>query len=115
MMIRVPSIPTSPTSPDSNMLFRNSSRSPTSENVEETLLRGRALWDSIYEPHADKLHDKLRSYHPDLICECFGGPTFDRVLIWVIENLISECSVHHAMLRHFVVPLACHGHPARQS
>ena len=27
-----------------------------------------ALWNSIYEPHAVKLHDKLASYHPDLIC-----------------------------------------------
>jgi len=28
-----------------------------------------ALWKSIYQPHADKLHDKLGSYHPDFICE----------------------------------------------
>lgn len=31
--------------------------------------RGRSLWDSIYAPHADKLHDKLGSYHPDFICK----------------------------------------------
>jgi hypothetical protein len=44
-------------------------RTATSENIESTLVRGRALWDSIYTPHADKLHDKLGSYHPDFICE----------------------------------------------
>ncbi|KAJ3564691.1 hypothetical protein NP233_g8134 [Leucocoprinus birnbaumii] len=42
-------------------------RAATSENIESTVKRGRALWDSIYAPHADKLHDKLGSYHPDFI------------------------------------------------
>lgn len=44
-------------------------RAATPENIESTMKRGRALWDSIYAPHADKLHDKLGSYHPDFICE----------------------------------------------
>ena len=47
------------------MLFRIS----TPENAEATVARGRALWDSIYAPHHDKLHDKLGAYHPDFICE----------------------------------------------
>ena len=53
-------------------------RSATSNTIESIVTRGRALWDSIYAPHADKLHDKLGSYHPDLICEytfpCFRYP-----------------------------------------
>ncbi|KIK65451.1 hypothetical protein GYMLUDRAFT_38917 [Collybiopsis luxurians FD-317 M1] len=42
-------------------------RVATSENIEATVMRGRALWDSIYTPHADKLHNKLGAYHPDFI------------------------------------------------
>ncbi|KXN86344.1 Dol-P-Man:Man(5)GlcNAc(2)-PP-Dol alpha-1,3-mannosyltransferase [Leucoagaricus sp. SymC.cos] len=48
-------------------LRTQSRRAATSENIESTVKRGRALWDSIYAPHADKLHDKLGSYHPDFI------------------------------------------------
>lgn len=48
-------------------LRTRSRRAATSENIESTVKRGRALWDSIYAPHADKLHDKLGSYHPDFI------------------------------------------------
>ncbi|KAJ3803077.1 hypothetical protein GGU11DRAFT_671406 [Lentinula aff. detonsa] len=42
-------------------------RLATSENIQATVARGKALWDSIYAPHADKLHEKLGSYHPDFI------------------------------------------------
>ena len=42
-------------------------RTGTSENIEAIGARGRALWRSIYEPHADKLYEKLGSYHPDFI------------------------------------------------
>ncbi|KAJ3887577.1 hypothetical protein GG344DRAFT_90428 [Lentinula edodes] len=42
-------------------------RLATPENIEATVTRGKALWDSIYAPHADKLHDKLGAYHPDFI------------------------------------------------
>ncbi|KAJ3991829.1 hypothetical protein F5050DRAFT_1077733 [Lentinula boryana] len=42
-------------------------RLATSENIEATVARGKALWDSIYAPHADKLHKKLGTYHPDFI------------------------------------------------
>ncbi|TFK76088.1 hypothetical protein BDN72DRAFT_831535 [Pluteus cervinus] len=48
-------------------LRRQSRRTASSENIEPIILRGRGLWDSIYAPHADKLHDKLGSYHPDFI------------------------------------------------
>lgn len=37
-----------------------------SEAARPTFSRGRQLWDSIYEPHAEKLVKKLSSYHPDL-------------------------------------------------
>ncbi|KIM91020.1 hypothetical protein PILCRDRAFT_811534 [Piloderma croceum F 1598] len=42
-------------------------RTGTPKNIETTVARGRALWSSIYEPHADKLYAKLGSYHPDFI------------------------------------------------
>ncbi|KAK1236665.1 hypothetical protein PQX77_000021 [Marasmius sp. AFHP31] len=50
-----------------NELRKDSRRTPTPENIESTLARGQALWESIYAPHAQKLHDKLGSYHPDFI------------------------------------------------
>lgn len=43
-------------------------RTANPENIDAIIARGTALWNSIYEPHAVKLHDKLASYHPDLIC-----------------------------------------------
>ncbi|OCH88309.1 hypothetical protein OBBRIDRAFT_795358 [Obba rivulosa] len=48
-------------------LRKKSIRIATPENVEEIKARGRALWASIYEPHAEKLYNKLGSYHPDFI------------------------------------------------
>ncbi|KAL0949616.1 hypothetical protein HGRIS_009661 [Hohenbuehelia grisea] len=48
-------------------LRQESHRTATPENVEATIRRGKALWDNIYAPHADKLHAKLGSYHPDFI------------------------------------------------
>ncbi|KAL6299132.1 hypothetical protein BKA93DRAFT_619950 [Sparassis latifolia] len=48
-------------------LRKESKRTATPENVEAITARGRALWASIYEPHAEKLHNKLGSYHPDFI------------------------------------------------
>ena len=36
------------------------------ESMEPTFHRGRALWNSIYTPHSDKLVAKLATYHPDL-------------------------------------------------
>ncbi|KAG7097151.1 hypothetical protein E1B28_004529 [Marasmius oreades] len=48
-------------------LRKQSRRISTPDNIESTLARGQALWESIYTPHAQKLHDKLGSYHPDFI------------------------------------------------
>ncbi|RDX53132.1 hypothetical protein K466DRAFT_477703 [Polyporus arcularius HHB13444] len=48
-------------------LRKTSKRTVTTENVEEIVARGQALWASIYEPHAEKLYNKLGSYHPDFI------------------------------------------------
>ncbi|TDL29289.1 hypothetical protein BD410DRAFT_779652 [Rickenella mellea] len=48
-------------------LRHDSHRMATPATIETFAKRGRALWDSIYEPHAQKLHDKLGSYHPDFI------------------------------------------------
>ncbi|KAJ7507596.1 hypothetical protein B0H11DRAFT_2313698 [Mycena galericulata] len=53
---------------DVRMALRSKSRrDATPENIESTVERGKALWHSIYTPHAEKLHDKLGSYHPDFI------------------------------------------------
>ncbi|KAJ7499092.1 hypothetical protein FB451DRAFT_1014755 [Mycena latifolia] len=48
-------------------LRSESRRDATPQNIEATVERGKALWRSIYAPHAEKLHDKLGSYHPDFI------------------------------------------------
>ncbi|KAF7981618.1 hypothetical protein HWV62_32694 [Athelia sp. TMB] len=48
-------------------LRKESRRTGTPENIEAINARGMALWESIYQPHAAKLHDKLGSYHPDFI------------------------------------------------
>jgi hypothetical protein len=53
--------------PGANARSVYTSRTGTPKNIETTVARGRALWSSIYEPHADKLHAKLGSYHPDFI------------------------------------------------
>ncbi|KAH9951769.1 hypothetical protein B0H21DRAFT_775921 [Amylocystis lapponica] len=50
-----------------NGLRKVSVRTATPENVEAIKARGRALWDTIYTPHEEKLHNKLGSYHPDFI------------------------------------------------
>lgn len=36
------------------------------ESMNGTFHRGRTLWNSIYDPHSDKLIAKLGAYHPDL-------------------------------------------------
>ncbi|OSX59190.1 hypothetical protein POSPLADRAFT_1183854 [Postia placenta MAD-698-R-SB12] len=48
--------------------LRNESiRIATPENIESIKARGQALWDTIYQPHAVKLYNKLGGYHPDFI------------------------------------------------
>lgn len=49
-------------------------RTATPEDIEEIKARGQALWNSIYEPHAKKLADKLGAYHPDFIGTSDGPP-----------------------------------------
>ncbi|EDO04607.1 hypothetical protein SS1G_07090 [Sclerotinia sclerotiorum 1980 UF-70] len=47
-----------------------------STNVEDTKIRGRGLWDSIYRPFEAKLLDKLAESHPDLpvfILNCYSS------------------------------------------
>ncbi|EJD01035.1 uncharacterized protein FOMMEDRAFT_169239 [Fomitiporia mediterranea MF3/22] len=48
-------------------LRREPRRSVNSTNVDEFLKRGQTLWNNIYDPHAEKLYNKLGSYHPDFI------------------------------------------------
>ncbi|WVQ96925.1 hypothetical protein IAU59_004033 [Kwoniella sp. CBS 9459] len=47
-------------------LGTDQTRRPTAENIEDTLARGKGLWDAIYEPHSAKLLSKLSYAHPDL-------------------------------------------------
>jgi len=48
-------------------LRKESHRTVTPANVDMFVNRGQALWKNIYEPHAEKLYNKLGSYHPDFI------------------------------------------------
>ncbi|KFZ17374.1 hypothetical protein V502_04622 [Pseudogymnoascus sp. VKM F-4520 (FW-2644)] len=41
-------------------------RTLTPASIEQVQPRARALWNSIYDPHSDKLVDKLEAAHPDL-------------------------------------------------
>ncbi|KAG2146641.1 hypothetical protein DEU56DRAFT_147859 [Suillus clintonianus] len=48
-------------------LRKNSIREATPQSIEATVARGQALWNSIYQPHAVKLYNKLGDLHPDFI------------------------------------------------
>jgi len=48
-------------------LSERTPRTADPESIELIKARGQALWNSIYEPHAVKLYNKLGSYHPDFI------------------------------------------------
>ncbi|KIN01642.1 hypothetical protein OIDMADRAFT_18594 [Oidiodendron maius Zn] len=41
-------------------------RTPTTENIDDIIERGRTLWTSIYHPFDEKLYWKLADSHPDL-------------------------------------------------
>ncbi|APA10422.1 hypothetical protein sscle_06g051920 [Sclerotinia sclerotiorum 1980 UF-70] len=59
-----------------NSLNKTPSRELESTNVEDTKIRGRGLWDSIYRPFEAKLLDKLAESHPDLpvfILNCYSS------------------------------------------
>lgn len=47
-------------------LSRTPTRTLSPDNISDTSVRGRALWDSIYRPYESKLIDKLADSHPDL-------------------------------------------------
>jgi len=62
--------------PVKHALRTNSRRTANSDNITSTVTQGIALWKSIYQPHADKLYNKLGSYHPDFISfiiQCYGS------------------------------------------
>ena len=63
------------------VLSQPTPRTANPENIKAIIARGNALWNSIYEPHAVKLHDKLASYHPDLICR-FPLLPFPWLVMW---------------------------------
>jgi len=57
-------------------LRTNGVRQLEPSNIEATIARGNSLWKSIYRPHADKLQNKLGSYHPDFplfILQAYGN------------------------------------------
>jgi hypothetical protein len=49
------------------------SRQLTPENVQDSLARGRKLWDSVYIPFEQKLLDKLAESHPNLPVHILNG------------------------------------------
>ncbi|KAI1617070.1 hypothetical protein EDD37DRAFT_616804 [Exophiala viscosa] len=49
------------------------SRKLDSNNVSESMARGRALWDSVYKPFEGKLLDKLAQSHPNLPVHILSG------------------------------------------
>jgi len=50
----------------SSRLSTTPTREPTPDNIAAMSARGRALWDSVYNPFHDKLYAKLADAHPDL-------------------------------------------------
>ena len=72
------------------------SRTGTPENIQSIIARGRGLWDSIYEPHADKLYEKLRSYHPDFIGKSHASQTLSASSV---SSLDRDLSVIHSIVR----------------
>ncbi|KAF2215342.1 hypothetical protein CERZMDRAFT_35415 [Cercospora zeae-maydis SCOH1-5] len=55
-----------PTSIQTALASRPPRRNLTKANIEPTLARGEALWESIYRPFGAKLTQKLKQSHPDL-------------------------------------------------
>lgn len=49
------------------------SRQLTSQNISDSLKRGRKLWDSVYRPFEDKLLDRLAQSHPNLPVHIING------------------------------------------
>ena len=74
-------------------------RTASPENIDAIIARGTALWNSIYEPHAVKLHNKLASYHPDLICMF--------LLVLFLSWPMCESRAQFPLIVNFVVPCRC--------
>ncbi|CAK1364409.1 Dol-P-Man:Man(5)GlcNAc(2)-PP-Dol alpha-1,3-mannosyltransferase [Cercospora beticola] len=55
-----------PSSVQSALAQRQPRRNLSKSNIEATLARGNALWESIYRPFSAKLTEKLKQSHPDL-------------------------------------------------
>jgi hypothetical protein len=49
------------------------SRQLTTQNINDSLARGRQLWDSVYKPFEGKLLDKLAQSHPNLPVHIING------------------------------------------
>ena len=49
------------------------SRQLTSQNISDSLARGRKLWDSVYKPFEGKLLDRLAQSHPNLPVHIING------------------------------------------
>jgi hypothetical protein len=108
-------------------------RTIQSDNVDLVVASGRVLWDDIYKPFAEKLYNKLASYHPDFICECILDQhvasrlslrgymrqssqiykhvfrNCDRNLGATTDGFHFVCSVYHPVLRFGAFPTAWKG------
>lgn len=99
---------------------KHSKRTATPENIEEIKARGQALWNSIYEPHAKKLADKLGAYHPDFIgtSEPPTSPSHNTRPSLSVHSLLSLAPLRwvssappsHRFPSRFPAPF-CHGVP----
>lgn len=49
------------------------SRKLDPSNLDQSMARGRALWDSVYRPFEDKLLDRLAQSHPNLPVHILSG------------------------------------------
>lgn len=58
--------------------------------MDAIMARGRILWNSIYDPYEEKLHDKLSSYHPDFMCEYLPATAFFILFRFIFCWLILE-------------------------
>ena len=48
-------------------------RQLTAENINDSLARGRRLWDSVYKPFEEKLLDRMGQSHPNLPVHIING------------------------------------------
>ena len=73
------------------------------KDMDTIITRGRTLWNSIYEPYEDKLHDKLSSYHPDFMGEyTVVSSLFGSIFVFLFPDLWDRW-------RHFVFRAPLYG------